>query len=158
MTNDGYTTAPRRGLFGRLRNRTTYSGPGYNTPYPGYGPVYSSPTTAAPMPMPSATTPSTAPSSQPVGDPATLTAPRTVPGTITSRSFYPPGTTISSNGTITLPPGATVVNGQIIPASGTIVTADGTIVPANYSMQSDYYNGSSQPTRRGLFGRLRNRY
>lgn len=162
MINDGYTTT-RRGLFGR-RTRTTYSGPVYGTP--GYGPGYGTPTTTAPVPMPRTgtptTTPSTTPSSQPVGDPAALPPPRTTPGTITSSSFYTPGMTppagtmvingrvVPASGTITL------ADGKVVPAAGTIVTTDSTIQPANYYGPADYY-GSSQPARRGLFGRLRNR-
>jgi hypothetical protein len=154
MTGPGYTnsTSTRRGLFGR-RGRTTYSGPGYTTPYPTY-PSTTAPTTAAPLSMPSTSIPTPMPSSQPAGDSPTLSAPRTVPGNITSSSLYP-GT--NPPGGTTIPPGTTIVNGQLVPASGTIRTADGTIIPANYSMPADSY-GPSQPTRRGLFGRLRNRY
>jgi hypothetical protein len=160
MISDGYTTT-RRGLFGR-RNRTTYSGPVYGTP--GFGPAYGTPTTTGPVPMPGAstpgTTPSTTPSSQPVGDPAALPSPRTAPGTITSSSYYP-GTT---SGTTTPPPGTMIINGRVVQASGTITMPDGKVVPAAGTivtidspvMPADY-STSSQPARRGLFGRLRNR-
>src|SRR5262245_34083030 len=158
--NSGDSTAPaRRGLFGRIRRPNPYSGPGYSGPgyytTPTGGPVM---TTGPAVPMLGTTIPAPMPANRSTSGPAALNAPQPLPSTGTTTSLYP-GTT---SGTTTPPAGTMIINGRVVPASGTITLADGKVVPAagtNVTIDSsvlpaNYYdNGSSQPARRGLFGR-----
>jgi hypothetical protein len=127
MTTTGTYSSPRRGLFGRLRNRSMSA------------PVYSSPaTTVAPSPILTPMTPTTAPGIVP--------APMPMPGTV-----RPTETSTTESGVVTAG-GGTVVNGAPMP--GTVMAAP--MMPMTTTMTATTTTTSTR-TRMGLLSRLRAR-
>lgn len=121
VESDVVTTKTRRGLFGRLRGRTTASS-SVTMPAPA---VVTAPVVAPLVPV--APAPAVVPAV-----PATMPA-KPVPGTVSM----------------------TTTTTSVVPVSGVVVTEAPVVTTAGYTTMTE--SKSVTTTRRGLFGRLRNR-
>jgi hypothetical protein len=166
MTTSYAAPAPaRRGLFGRLRGRTSapvMTSPVYSAPLTG-GTVITTPTGApsgaVPMPMPSGTTPPPGGGSSvvvPGATPGVTGTPIILAGGTTGGTVVPAGGVMTASGVVVPAGGVMTPGGTVIPA-GAVVTTGGMIVPSSGSMMVMESATTTVPRRMGLIARLRAR-